>query len=286
VKAYSVSKGPQDTKRKQDIQPKKGVIMEFEDIRYEKKDGIARIIINRPEKYNAFRTKTVEEMVKAFEDAEIDRTIGVVVLTGAGNKAFCTGGDATEVIGKAGYSPDMGVWITRLHKLIRGITKPVIAAVNGFAIGGGHVLHVICDLTIASENARFGQVGPRVGSFDAGYGTAYLTRVVGEKKAREIWMLCRQYTARQALEMGLVNAVVPPEKLEEETMNWCREILSLSPTALKFVKSSFEAESANEVGIEAISGLGTMTFYATEEALEGRNAYLEKRPSDFSKFRK
>ena len=260
--------------------------MEFEDIKYEKKDGIARITINRPEKYNAYSTKTVKEMVKAFEDAELDHTIGVVVLTGAGDKAFCAGGDTSEASGKAGYSPDMGVWIGRLHELIRGIGKPVIAAVNGYAIGGGHVLHVICDMTIASENARFGQVGPRVGSFDAGYGTAFLTRVVGEKKAREIWMLCRQYTAEQALEMGLVNAVVPQDKLDEEVTKWCREILALSPTALKYIKASFKAESANEVGIEVISSLGTTTFYETEEAFEGRQAYLEKRTPDWSKFRK
>ncbi len=260
--------------------------MKFEDILYEKKEGVAKITINRPQVYNAFRTQTMRELVEALDDAGADPTIGVVVLTGAGNKAFCTGGDATEAAGgKAGYSPDMARYTPRVHQLIREMPKPVIAAVNGYAVGGGHVLHVICDLSIASENARFAQVGPRVGSFDCGFGAGYLTRVVGEKKAREIWYLCRQYTAKEALEMGLVNKVVPPDKLEEEVNTWCKEILAKSPTAIKCLKTAFAAQSAYLRGWEDIGYDAVWMYYQTDEAQEGRNAFKEKRAADFNKFR-
>lgn len=260
--------------------------MEFEDILYQKKEGIARIVINRPEVYNAFRTKTLKEMVAAFEDAERDGSIGVIVLTGAGNKAFCAGGDAKEVLEKGGYDPDTGVYIKKLHDIIVSIPKPVVAAVNGVAIGGGNVLHVLCDLSIASETARFGQAGPRAGSFDAGYGTVYLARVIGMKKAKEIWFLCRQYNAQDAMQMGLVNKVVPPDKLEDEVRTWCSEILALSSTAIRFLKASFHSDVSHIAGIESIAALGTVTFSSTEEAMEGRKAFVEKRKPDFSKFRK
>jgi naphthoate synthase len=260
--------------------------VEFQDIIYEKKDGVAKITINRPQVYNAFRTQTMKEMAEALEDAGSDPTIGVVVLTGAGSKAFCTGGDATEATGKAGYDPEMGRYVPRVHQLIREIPKPVIAAVNGYAVGGGHVLHTLCDLTIASETARFGQVGPRVGSFDAGFGAAYLARLVGEKKAREIWYLCRLYSAQEALEMGLVNKVVPPEKLEEEVDAWCKEILAKSPTAIRFLKAAFASQSSHIRGVEQLSYDALWMYYDTEEALEGRKAYLEKRSPDFNQFRR
>ena len=260
--------------------------MKFDDIVYEKKDGVSTITFNRPEVYNAFRTQTLRELAYAFEDVELDRSIGVAVLTGAGNKAFCTGGDSKEVRGKAGYSKEMDYWHTRVHQVIRTVSKPVIAAVNGYAIGGGHVLHIICDLTIAAEHARFGQAGPRVGSFDAGYGAAYLARIVGEKKAREIWFLCRQYSAHEALEMGLVNKVVPGEKLMEEVHAWCQEILALSPTALKFLKAAFNADSDSIFGTEQLSMGAVRLYWENAEALEGRQAYLEKRKPDWNKFRK
>jgi len=260
--------------------------MEFEDIIYEKKEGVAKITINRPQVLNAFRSKTVEEMAEALEDAAYDNSIGVIVLTGAGERAFSVGGDAKDVApGKAGYSPRMKR-IHEVHRLIRQAPKPVIAAVRGWCIGGGHVLHTVCDLTIASEDAVFGQVGPRVGSFDAGFGAGYLARLVGEKKAREIWFLCRRYTAKEALEMGLINKVVPPDKLEEEVEAWCKEILSLSPTALAFLKASFNQAAGNVYDIERLAGEGLWQYYQSEEALEGRNAYMERRPTDFSKFRK
>lgn len=259
--------------------------MEFQDILYEKKDGVAKITINRPQVYNAFTTSTLREIAQALTDAELDSNIGVVVLTGAGDKAFCTGGDTKEAAQAGGYSKDIGYWHADVHRRIRNIPKPVIAAVNGYAIGGGHILHLICDLTIASENARFGQAGPRVGSFDAGFGVTYLARVVGEKKAREIWFLCRQYTAQEALEMGLVNKVVPQDKLEEEVDTWCREILSLSPTALKFCKLVFNAETDHMFGFEAWSEAAVRMFWATEEAAEAKKAFAEKRRADFSKFR-
>lgn len=259
--------------------------MEFQDIIYQKKDGIAKIIINRPQRFNAFTTNTLKELVKAFEDAEDDSDVGVVVLTGAGDKAFSTGGDTSEAAQKGGYSKGIDTWHNRLHAIIRSIPKPVIAAVNGYAIGGGHILHVLCDLSIASENARFGQAGPRVGSWDVGYGGPYLARLVGEKKAREIWMLCRQYTAQEALAMGLVNKVVPFDKLEEEVNAWCKEILLLSPTALKFTKYAFNADTDHILGIEHLSMASVRMFWATEEAAEGKHAYAEKRKTDFSKFR-
>ncbi|MDP3937240.1 MAG: enoyl-CoA hydratase-related protein [Deltaproteobacteria bacterium] len=256
----------------------------FEDLLYEKKGGVARITINRPERRNAFRARTVDELIAAFQNAWDDRTVGVVVLTGAGDRAFCSGGDQKEREG-SDYGGMRGGAVELLHAMIRNIPKPVIAAVNGFAIGGGHVLQVLCDLTIASETAVLGQVGPRVGSVDPGYGTAYLSRIVGEKKAREIWMLCRQYTAREALDMGLVNRVVPPGELDAEVDTWCRELLEKSPTALALVKSSMNADT------EAIAGIGKLgfqalhLFYGTEEAAEGKNAFVEKRPVDFSRFR-
>lgn len=260
--------------------------MEFEDIVYEKKDGIATITLNRPKVYNAFRTQTLRELADAFEAVELDRSIGVVVLTGAGNKSFCTGGDSKEVSGKAGYAKELDYWHTRVHQAIRTVPKPVIAAVNGYAIGGGHILHLICDLSIAAEHARFGQAGPRVGSFDAGYGAAYLARVVGEKKAREIWFLCRQYSAQQALEMGLVNKVVPGEELMEEVKGWCQEVLALSPTALKFLKAAFNADSDSIFGIEQLSMGAVRLYWDSPEASEGRQAYVDKRKPDWNKFRK
>jgi naphthoate synthase len=262
---------------------------DFEDILYEKAEGVAKITINRPEKRNAFRAKTFAEMSQAFLDAWGDRNVGVVILTGAGDRAFCAGGDVSAR-GAAGYGGEeqgmaLGFSIPTPYELIRRIPKVVIAMVNGYAIGGGHVLHVICDLSIASETAMFGQVGPRFGSFDAGFGSAYLARVVGQKKAREIWFLCRRYSAQEALEMGLVNKVVPPDKLEEETMAWCREILQLSPTALRVLKSSFDADVENITGIESMAVHSLLMYYGSEEAAEGGKAFLEKRPADYSKWR-
>jgi len=258
--------------------------MKFEDIIYEKRNGIARVTINRPEKHNAFRTETLMEMAEAFEDVGNDRTIGVAVLSGAGNRAFCVGGDASEAKG-AGYRPELIIYVRKVHDLIRKAPVPVIAAVNGYAIGGGHVFQVLCDLTIASENAIFGQAGPKVGSFDAGYGTAYLARVVGEKKAREIWFLCEQYNAKEAKEMGLVNKVVPADRLDEEVDAWCKKILSLSPTALRFLKASLNRESDHIAGSEKMAFEAMALYYQTEEATEGKKAYLEKRKPDFSKYR-
>jgi naphthoate synthase len=260
-------------------------MMRFSDILYEKKDGIARITINRPQAYNAFTTDTTKEMAEAFEDAEFDADVGVVVLRGAGDKAFCTGGDLKEAAQSGGYSRAMDHWHNAVHGAIRNIPKVVIAAVNGYAIGGGHILHLICDLSIAWETAKFGQAGPRVGSFDAGLGVSYLSRVVGEKKAREIWFLCRQYTAQEALTMGLVNKVVPPDKLEEEVDRWCQEILSLSPTALKFCKLAFNAETDHMLGFEGWSHAAVRMFWGTEEAEEAKKSFKEKRKADFSKFR-
>jgi len=259
--------------------------MDYQDIIYKKKDGIARITINRPDKLNAFRTETLMEMTKALEDVEIDRTVGVLVLSGAGGRAFCVGGDAGESSG-AGYKPELGAYVRRVHDMIRKVPIPVIAAVRGYAIGGGHVFHIICDLTIASEDSIFGQVGPRVGSFDAGYGAGYLARLVGEKKAREIWFLCERYTAHEALQMGMVNKVVSPDKLEEEVEAWCQKILALSPTALKVLKAAFNRESDHIAGSEALAMASLWQYYQTDEAAEGKQAYLEKRKTDFSKFRK
>ncbi|MBI3796279.1 MAG: 1,4-dihydroxy-2-naphthoyl-CoA synthase [Deltaproteobacteria bacterium] len=262
--------------------------MQFEDILYEKSDGIATITINRPEKRNAFRTLTVDELIVAFQDAWWDHSIGVVIFTGVGDKAFCAGGDQSER-GSSGYDTSSAgheMNVEGLHNIIRNIPKPVIAAVNGFAIGGGHVLHVLCDISLAADTARFGQTGPRVGSFDAGYGSAYLARIVGEKKAREIWYFCRQYTAEEAREMGLVNKVVPADKLMEEARAWANELLQKSPTALKFLKYSFNADTAHIGGISNMAMSALELYYQTDEALEGVNAFNQRRPVDFSKFRK
>jgi naphthoate synthase len=261
---------------------------DFEDIIYEKSaEGIAKITINRPEVRNAFRPLTVKEMQQALEDAREDSEIGVIILTGAGDKAFCSGGDQ-RIRGDAGYQ-DSGTGHLRLNVLdfqrqIRSCPKPVVAMVAGYAIGGGHVLHVMCDLSIAADNAIFGQTGPKVGSFDGGYGSSYLARIVGQKKAREIWFLCRQYDARQALEMGLVNTVVPLAQLEEETIQWCREMLRMSPVALRCLKAAMNADCDGQAGLQELAGNATMLFYMSEEGQEGRNAYLEKRPPDFSRF--
>ncbi|HZE18566.1 MAG TPA: 1,4-dihydroxy-2-naphthoyl-CoA synthase [Candidatus Angelobacter sp.] len=260
----------------------------FTDIRYEKAEGIAKIVINRPDVRNAFRPLTIRELIQAFEDVREDPEIGVAILTGEGTEAFCSGGDQ-RVRGNAGYVGEDKVPrlnVLDLQKLIRSLPKPVVAMVAGYAIGGGHVLHVVCDLTIAAENARFGQTGPKVGSFDGGFGASYLARIVGQKKAREIWYLCRQYDAQQALDMGLVNAVVPVERLEEETVGWCREMLAMSPLALRCLKASFNAETDGQAGLQELAGNATLLYYMTEEAQEGRNAYLERRKPDFSKFRR
>jgi naphthoate synthase len=259
----------------------------YEDIIYEKSgDGIARVIINRPQVRNAFRPLTVSEMIDAFADAREDLDIGVVILTGAGPEAFCSGGDQ-KVRGDAGYIGGDSVPrlnVLDLQHLIRYLPKPVIAAVSGYAIGGGPVLHLMCDLTIAAENARFGQTGPKVGSFDAGYGAGLLARTVGEKKAKEIWFLCRQYDARQALDMGLINAVVPVDELQAEAERWAREILAKSPTAIRFLKAAFNAETDGLAGIQQLAGDATRLFYMTDEGKEGKEAFVEKRKPDFSKF--
>jgi len=262
--------------------------LQFEDIRYEKAEGIAKITINRPERRNAFRPLTVDEMRKALQDARDDSSIGVVILTGEGELAFCSGGDQ-KIRGDAGYSDAGGV--ERLNVLdfqreIRTCPKPVIAMVAGWAVGGGHVLHVMCDLTIAAENAKFGQTGPRVGSFDGGFGASYLARIVGQKKAREIWFLCRTYDAKQALEMGLVNTVVPYEELEIETVKWCREILEKSPLAIRCLKAALNADCDGQSGLQELAGNATLLYYMTEEGQEGRNAFVEKRKPDFGKFPK
>ena len=260
----------------------------YTDINFEKSnEGIAKITINRPEVRNAFRPLTVREMRAALNDAREDTKIGVIILTGEGEKAFCSGGDQ-RIRGSAGYE-DSETGHLRLNVLdfqreIRTCPKPVVAMVAGYAIGGGHVLHVMCDLTIAADNAIFGQTGPKVGSFDGGYGSSYLARMVGQKKAREIWFLCRQYTAQQALEMGMVNTVVPLEKLEEETLQWSREMLQHSPIALRCLKSALNADCDGQAGLQELAGNATMLFYMSEEGQEGRNAYLEKRKPDFNKF--
>ncbi|REJ37498.1 MAG: 1,4-dihydroxy-2-naphthoyl-CoA synthase [Bacillota bacterium] len=257
----------------------------YTDILYEKAEGIAKITINRPHVRNAFRPLTVMEMMDAFADAREDRNIGVVILTGAGTEAFCSGGDQ-KVRGDGGYVGDDQVPrlnVLDLQRQIRYLPKPVIAMVAGYAIGGGHVLHLVCDLTIAADNAIFGQTGPKVGSFDAGYGATLLARTVGIKKAKEIWFLCRQYTAQEALEMGLVNAVVPLDKLEETTVQWAREILKKSPTAIRFLKAAFNADTDGLAGLQQLAGDATLLFYLTDESKEGKNAFLEKREPDFSK---
>jgi 2-ketocyclohexanecarboxyl-CoA hydrolase len=256
--------------------------MAYDDVLCETNDGIAWITINRPQVLNAFRAKTVDELIHAFRTAWHDADVGVCVLTGAGERAFSTGGDQSER-GASGYGSagGIGLDVHGLHGVIRAIPKPVIAMVNGYAIGGGHVLHVLCDLTIAADTAKFGQVGPRVGSVDPGFGTAYLARLVGEKKAREIWYLCRQYTAEQALAMGLVNAVVPAAELRAETEKWCRELLEKSPTALKLAKQSFNADTEHIAGITELGFAALELYYGTPEAQEGRNAFMEKRPPRF-----
>jgi naphthoate synthase len=261
---------------------------DYEDIRYEKCDGIAKVTINRPEVRNAFRPQTVNEMIQAFMDAREDPDVGVVILTGKGKNAFCSGGDQ-KIRGDAGYKDDHGVQrlnVLDLQRLIRTLPKPVIAMVAGYAIGGGHVLHLMCDLTIAADNARFGQTGPKVGSFDGGYGSSYMARIVGQKKAREIWFLCRQYDAQQALDMGLINHVVPYEQLEDETIAWCREILANSPMAIRCLKAAMNADCDGQAGLQELAGNTTMLFYMSEEGQEGRNAFVEKRKPDFSKFRR
>ena len=258
----------------------------FEDVRYEKWDGIAKVTINRPEVRNAFRPQTLFELQAAFTDAREDPKVGVVILTGEGDHAFCSGGDQ-RVRGAEGYVGADGVPrlnVLDLQKQIRSLPKPVVAMVAGFAIGGGHVLHLVCDLSIAADNARFGQTGPKVGSFDGGFGASYLASVVGQKKAREIWFLCRQYDAQQALQMGLVNTVVPLKELEAETVKWCQEMLAHSPLSLRLLKSSFNAALDGQAGIQELAGNATMLYYMSEEAQEGKRAYLERRKPDFSKF--
>jgi len=259
---------------------------EFTDIIYEKAEGIAKITINRPEVRNAFRPLTVRELEQAFADARDDAEIGVVILTGAGDLAFCSGGDQ-RVRGHGGYVGDDGVPrlnVLDLQRQIRTLPKPVVAMVAGYAVGGGHVLHMICDLTIAADNARFGQTGPRVGSFDGGYGASYMARIVGQKKAREIWFLCRQYGAQEALDMGLVNTVVPLAELEAETVQWCREMLANSPIALRCLKAALNADCDGQAGLQELAGNATLLYYLSEEGKEGKNAFLEKRKPDFRKF--
>jgi naphthoate synthase len=258
----------------------------YTDILYQQAEGIAKITINRPQVRNAFRPETVRELIDAFRRAHLDPQIGAVILTGAGDLAFCSGGDQ-KVRGEHGYRDSQGMQhlnVLELQRQIRSLPKPVVAMVAGYAIGGGHVLHLVCDLSIAADNARFGQTGPRVGSFDAGLGAGILARTVGLKKAKEIWFLCRQYDAAQALEMGLVNAVVPLAALEEETVQWCREMLRHSPTALRLLKAGFNADSDGMAGIQELAGNATALFYMTAEAQEGRDAFVEKRPVDFGRF--
>ena len=258
----------------------------YEDIRFERDGGLAKITICRPEVRNAFRPKTLFELIDAFSRAREDSTIGVIIFTGEGDLAFCSGGDQ-RIRGNEGYVGDDGVPrlnVLDLQRLIRSLPKVVIAAVAGYAIGGGHVLHVVCDLTIAADNARFGQTGPRVGSFDGGFGSSYLARIVGQKKAREIWYLCEQYDAQEALAMGLVNKVVPLADLEATAVAWGRRILTHSPLAIRCLKAAFNAELDGQAGIQELAGHATQLFYMSEEAQEGRNAYNEKRPPDFSRF--
>lgn len=258
------------------------------DILFEQQGHIAKITINRPQVYNAFRPQTNREMLEAMDYCRDAEDIGVIILTGAGDKAFCSGGDQNYKT-RGGYKDKNGVPrlnVLDLHKAIRSIPKPVIAMVNGYAIGGGHVLHVVCDLTIASENARFGQTGPKVGSFDAGFGSSYLARCVGQKKVREIWFLCRQYTAREAEQMGMVNKVVPFDKLEEETLDWCNTILQRSPMAIRMIKRALNAELDGQRGLMEFAGDATLMYYLMDEAQEGKNAFLEKRNPDFDQFPK
>lgn len=270
------------------IKPEKWTsLKKYSDIKLEiTEDGVGKVTINRPEVRNAFRPQTVIELKDAFEICREDSRIGVIILTGEGKEAFCSGGDQ-KVRGHAGYVGEDGIPrlnILDLQKMIRSMPKPVVAMVAGYAIGGGHVLHVVCDLTIAGDNARFGQTGPKVGSFDGGLGSSYLARIIGQKKAREIWFLCRQYNADQALEMGLVNTVVPVDELEHETLKWCREMLQLSPMALRCLKSAMNADCDGQMGLLDLAGNATLLYYMSEEAKEGKNAYIGKRKPDFSKF--
>ncbi len=263
-------------------------IKEYSDILFEWYDGIAKITINRPEVYNAFRPQTNVDMIDAMDICRERQDIAVIVLTGIGDKAFCSGGDQ-NVKGVGGYVDDNGVPrlnVLDLHKRIREIPKPVIAMVNGYAIGGGHVLHVVCDLTIASDNARFGQTGPKVGSFDAGFGSNYLARHVGQKKAREIWFLCEQYTAQEAMDMGMVNKVVPLSELEETTIHWCKTIMKRSPLAIRMIKRGLNAELDGQRGLMEFAGDATLLYYLTQEAQEGKKAFLEKRDPNFQQFPK
>ncbi len=263
-------------------------IKEFEEIKFEYFEGIAKITINRPRYRNAFTPDTIKEIIQAMIYCRESQDIATVILTGEGDKAFCAGGDQ-NVKNIAGYIGKDGVPrlnVLDLQKMIRSLPKPVVAMVNGFAIGGGHVLHVICDLSIASENAIFGQTGPKVGSFDAGFGSSYLARIVGQKKTREIWFLCKQYSAAEALEMGLVNTVVPFDQLEDETVAWCKKMMEHSPLALRMIKMGLNAEMDGMAGIQELAGNATMLYYMTEEAHEGKNAFLEKRKPDFGKFPK
>jgi len=259
---------------------------EYTDIRYHKYNGIAKVTINRPEKRNAFRPQTVMEMIKAFENAREDPEIGVVILTGEGEQAFCSGGDQS-IRGDAGYADGEGVHrlnVLDLQRQIRTLPKPVIAMVAGYSIGGGHVLHLVCDLTIAADNAIFGQTGPKVGSFDGGYGSSYMARIVGQKKAREIWYLCKQYSAQEALDMGLVNTVVPLAELEQETVAWAEKILEHSPLSIRLLKSAFNADVDGQTGLQELAGNATLLYYMSEEAQEGRNAFNEKRKPNFRKY--
>ena len=262
---------------------------EFTDIVYEKcSDGIAKITINRPQVHNAFRPQTVMEMSRVLNDARNDADVGVIILTGMGENAFCSGGDQ-KVRGTGGYVGDDGtprLNVLDLQREIRTCPKPVVAMVAGWCVGGGHVLHMMCDLTIAAENAMFGQTGPRVGSFDGGWGASYMARIVGQKKAREIWFLCRFYNAKEALDMGLVNTVVSLEKLEAETVQWCREMLANSPLALRCLKAALNADCDGQAGLQELAGNATLLYYMTEEGREGKNAFLEKRRPDFSKFQR
>lgn len=271
----------------QTITTKWETIKDFQEIKLEKtEDGIGKITINRPHVRNAFTPKTVAEMQAAFEICRNDSSIGAIILTGEGPDAFCSGGDQ-KIRGNEGYVGDDGIPrlnVLDLQKQIRSLPKPIVAMVAGYAIGGGHVLHVVCDLTIAADNARFGQVGPKVGSFDGGLGSSYLARIVGQKKAREIWFLCRQYSAQEALEMGLVNAVVPLDELEEETLKWCREMLQHSPMALRCLKAALNADCDGQIGLLDLAGHATMLYYMSEEAQEGRQAFVEKRKPDFASF--
>src|SRR5450830_1373110 len=258
----------------------------YKDIKYHKFEGISKITINRPEVRNAFRPLTIKEISDALSAAASDNGVGVIILTGEGDKAFCSGGDQ-KIRGSAGYRDEEGresLGLLELQRQIRTCPKPVIAMIAGYAIGGGNILQLVCDLTVAAENAVFGQTGPKVGSFDGGFGSSYLARIVGQKKAREIWFLCIKYSAQEALEMGMVNIVVPLEKLEEETVSWCREILSNSPTAIQCLKAALNADCDGQTGLQELAGLATMLFYQTPEAQEGRDAFVEKRKPDFKKI--